>query len=99
LAFREQNRAIPTSPPWLSDFFAIRVDWARSLLIIFAMISLVRKAFWLAFFVASTISFVVLFEHGTVDFKKNFQTEVNGFVKMMHATPKEKADDSDAGAK
>jgi hypothetical protein len=60
------------------------------------MIALVRKAFWFAFFVAATISFVVLFEHGTVDFQNNFKAEVNGFIKLMHNPPKKAADTSDS---
>ena len=63
------------------------------------MIALVRKAFWLAFFLVATVSFIVLFEHGTVDFKKNFQAEVNGFVKMIHTKPEKATDDSDAAAR
>jgi len=66
------------------------------LLIFHEMIALVRKAFWFAFFVVATISFVVLFEHGTVDFQNNFKAEVNGFLKLIHTTPKKAADNSDA---
>jgi len=62
------------------------------------MIALVRKFFWLAFFCASTVAFVVLFEHGTADFQKNYKLEVDGFVKFFQASFHPKKDDSDAAA-
>lgn len=39
------------------------------------MIALIRKLFWLALFLVFTFCFVVLFEHGTVDFQHNAQVE------------------------
>jgi len=58
--------------------------------------ALIRKLFWAALFVASTITFVVLFDHGTTDFQKNFKGEVSDFVKLvtmsLHPPKKDDAD-------
>jgi len=61
--------------------------------------ALIRKLFWTALFIGSTIAFVVLFDHGTTDFGKNFKGEVNDFVKLVtnavHPPKKEDSDKTD----
>ena len=41
--------------------------------------SLLRKIFWLAVFLLSTLSFIVLFEHGPDKFQQNLTTEITEF--------------------
>ena len=45
--------------------------------------ALVRKLFWLAVYLASTLAFVVLFENGTADFSKNLGKQVEEFQKFV----------------
>ncbi|MGB8353457.1 MAG: hypothetical protein WCD79_06190 [Chthoniobacteraceae bacterium] len=62
--------------------------------------ALIRKLFWAALFVVSTISFVVFFDHGTTDFQKNFKGELSDFTKLvkMELHPPKK-DDPDKATK
>ncbi len=47
------------------------------------MMALLRKLFWVAVFVASTLSFLVLFENGPKDFSKNFMGQVTELRKLV----------------
>ncbi len=51
--------------------------------------------FWVALFLLSTLSFVVLFEHGPGNFSKNMGEELNYFKKMYRTEIQHKKDDSD----
>lgn len=37
---------------------------------------LIRNIFWIAFFLAATFAFIVLFEHGTSNFVDNAKKEI-----------------------
>ncbi len=56
------------------------------------MMATIRKLFWIALYVVSTLSFVVLFENGTTNFKENFGKELKGFkegaMEQMKPLPK-----------
>ena len=60
--------------------------------------SLIRSLFFVALFLLSTLSFVVLFEHGTTNFSKNMQVELHYFEKLYHTQVEHKKDDSDKAA-
>jgi hypothetical protein len=45
--------------------------------------ALLRKLFWLAVYVISTLSFVVLFENGTANFSKNLGKQVGEVKKFV----------------
>jgi len=45
--------------------------------------ALIRKLFWIAIFLISTLSFVVLFEHGPSDFGANLTKQVTEFRKIV----------------
>ena len=62
------------------------------------MITLVRKLFWFALFLAFTLGFVTLFDHGFVtakQFSVDAQTEVNDVVKILRPIkrPPDKSDE------
>ena len=57
--------------------------------------ALIRKLFWVALFIISTMGFIVLFDHGTVDYVKNFKAEFNDFVKLVQSQVPHKKDESD----
>ncbi len=44
--------------------------------------ALLRKLFWVAIFLISTLSFVVLFEHGPDKFTENLGKQVEDFYKF-----------------
>jgi len=44
---------------------------------------IIRQLFWVVVFLASTLSFVVLFEKGTTDFGANLGKEVGEFRKFV----------------
>ena len=44
--------------------------------------NLIRAAFWLALFIASTFCFLVIFEHGFSNFSDNAKKEAD-FLKMV----------------
>ncbi len=53
--------------------------------------ALLRKLFWVAVFLASTLGFVVLFEHGPDRFVENFgkqAEEFRQFVQGLASQPK-----------
>jgi len=39
--------------------------------------ALIRNIFWIAFFVAATFGFIVIFEHGPTNFVENAKKEVD----------------------
>lgn len=43
--------------------------------------ALLRKLFWVAIFLISTLSFIVLFEHGTHDFVPHLQKQIEELSK------------------
>lgn len=45
--------------------------------------ALIRNIFWLAVFLLSTLSFVVLFEKGTTNFVPNVKTQIEEFRKAV----------------
>lgn len=51
---------------------------------------LIRKLFWVVLTAAFTFGFVVLFEHGTVDYAGNAQREFVAFKAMMINKPEKK---------
>jgi len=57
--------------------------------------ALIRSLFFVALFIFSTLCFVVLFEHGPMNFSKNLQVEVQYFQKFIHSEVPHKKDDSD----
>ena len=68
------------------------------------MMTLIRKLFWLALFLAFTLGFVTWFDHGfssSKQFSDDAKKEVDEFVKIVHPAPQPKAktDGSDATAK
>lgn len=56
---------------------------------------LIRNLFWVALFIVSTFCFVVLFEHGPVNYTKNMQLEFESAKKLYHLELHHKKDDSD----
>jgi hypothetical protein len=59
---------------------------------------LLRKLFWIAFFLVATFGFVVLFEHGTENYLENAKTEFE-LLKQSYNKPVERPkDESDAAA-
>jgi len=56
--------------------------------------ALIRKFFWIAIFLIATLSFIVLFEHGTTDFKANLTNQIVEFRKLVesHVYPPKKDD-------
>ncbi len=57
--------------------------------------SLLRSLFFVALFFFSTLSFVVLFEHGPGNFSKNLGVELQYFQKLYHSEVEHKKDQSD----
>ena len=57
--------------------------------------ALLRNLFWLALFLASTFAFVVLFEHGTVDYVKNCKATYEDLHKLVTQKVERKKDNSD----
>lgn len=57
--------------------------------------ALIRQLFWIALFLASTFGFLVLFDHGTVDYMKNAELEFQNLKKMVNSQIERKKDDSD----
>jgi hypothetical protein len=61
------------------------------------MTTLLRKLFWLALFLAFTLGFVTLFDHGyttTKQFTADAKSEINDLRQLMPAKPtKAKPDD------
>ena len=51
---------------------------------------LLRKLFWVALTAVFTFCFVVLFEHGTIDYADNAQREFASFKAMMLQKPEKK---------
>ena len=47
------------------------------------LMALLRKLFWVAIFLISTLSFVVLFENGTNNFVPNLQKQIEVFSKAV----------------
>lgn len=45
--------------------------------------ALLRKLFWIATFLISTLCFVVLFEHGPDNFSANLRKQVQEFAKFV----------------
>ena len=63
------------------------------------MITLVRKLFWVVLFLAFTVGFVTLFDHGYVSanqFIADAKGEVNDFVALVHPAkaPAKKPDET-----
>jgi hypothetical protein len=50
--------------------------------------NLIRSAFWIALFVASTFCFIVIFEHGFKDFGANSKKEVASLKHIFGLTDK-----------
>jgi hypothetical protein len=50
--------------------------------------NLIRTAFWIALFVASTFCFIVLFEYGFADFGSNARKEVQSLKTVFGLTDK-----------
>jgi hypothetical protein len=46
--------------------------------------ALIRKLFWIAVFLLSTLCFIVLFEHGTEKFSENLGKQIQEFRKMVN---------------
>jgi hypothetical protein len=63
--------------------------------LIFAAMTLIRKLFWIALFFVATFGFVVLFDHGTLDYSKNAKAEFEDLKKMFNFQVQRKKDDSD----
>jgi hypothetical protein len=57
--------------------------------------ALLRKIFWLALFAASTFGFLVLFDHGTVNYVENAKADFQKFRKMVSSQIVRKKDESD----
>lgn len=55
----------------------------------------IRSLFWFVIFLASTLVFTVLFEHGPKDFKANAKKEIELLKSYVSKDPEKKADDSD----
>ncbi len=51
---------------------------------------LIRKLFWVALTAAFAFGFVVLFEHGTVDYAGNAQREFVALKAIMMSKPEKK---------
>jgi len=65
------------------------------------MMTLLRKAFWVALFLAFTLGFVTLFDHGyvtTSKFTTDAKSEVNELIDVWHPIKRDK-DNSDDIAK
>ncbi len=45
--------------------------------------ALIRKLFWVVVFVISTLSFIVLFEHGPDKFSTNLRKQIDEFRAMV----------------
>jgi hypothetical protein len=56
---------------------------------------LIRKLFWIALFLVSTFCFLVLFDHGTVNYVKNFQLDFQNFKTLLSTQIEHKKDESD----
>jgi hypothetical protein len=63
------------------------------------MVGLIRKLFWVALFLVATFCFIVLFEHGTQNFRENAKTEFETLKKMVGSKPERAADPSEAVAR
>jgi hypothetical protein len=57
--------------------------------------ALIRKLFWVSLFILSTMGFVVLFDHGTVDYVKNFKADFNQLVTLVKSQIPHKKDEGD----
>ena len=57
--------------------------------------ALIRKLFWIGLFFVSTFGFVVLFDHGTIDYMKNAKAEFQDLKKMVDWKVPAKKDESD----
>jgi hypothetical protein len=53
--------------------------------------SIIRAIFWIALFVASTFSFIVLFEHGVANFPDNAKKEFEALKKIAGLADKKPA--------
>ena len=60
---------------------------------------LLRKLFWIAFFLVATFGFVVLFEHGTENYVENAKAEFELLKENYNKPLERKKDDSDAVAR
>ncbi|MGF1656653.1 MAG: hypothetical protein ACFCU3_06700 [Verrucomicrobiales bacterium] len=47
------------------------------------MMSLIRKIIYVVVFIASAISFVVIFQHGFTNFPQNLENEVNNVIGLF----------------
>lgn len=56
--------------------------------------ALLRKLFWLAVFILSTLCFVVLFEHGPEKFQQNLTNQITEFRNFVDQQMHPKKDDS-----
>lgn len=59
---------------------------------------LIRKLFWFAVFLAFTLCWVTLFEHGTEDFTKNVQVEyglIKGAIEKQVGQPSAKSGEAE----
>jgi hypothetical protein len=50
---------------------------------------LIRNIFWVIFFLAATFAFIVLFEHGPMNFPENAQKEANQLPVILGLKAKE----------
>ncbi len=55
------------------------IDACRKVANIAGAMALIRKLFWIAVFLISTLAFVVLFEKGTNNFPENFVKQAKDF--------------------
>lgn len=64
------------------------------------MMTLIRKLFWVALFLAFTLGFVTLFDHGFVtakQFTADAKTEVNDLIEVWRPLQRDKDHSDDLG--
>jgi len=55
---------------------------------------MLRSLFWFALFIAATLGFTVLFEHGPSNFQENAKKEYDYLSAMIDAKPEKKKDEA-----